>query len=261
MSWPARLFGTDGEEISDLDSWFAHAPPEKGAMQWQDRHSAKEQAKAWLRSAAPAVPEELSQALGQLGLGDVDEVFARPEHVTQLDHYGEGRHHDLFACARQEGTTQFVVGVEAKACEDFDGIVADRARAGPPSNKRARCNLLSCALFGRPVLDGTTGATLDQRLAAHGYQLWTAAVGTIIEAQRRSVHDAVLVVQQFVPRDLDEVPEGDQRDWAAALASNAEQFAAFASALTDAGATSHETAFSALGTRLHALKVESFLAD
>ena len=55
----ARVFGPDREEIHDLDSWFTHAPPEKGLAQWRDRYSAKEQAKAWLRGGSPAVPQEL----------------------------------------------------------------------------------------------------------------------------------------------------------------------------------------------------------
>jgi hypothetical protein len=42
MCLPARLFGPDGEEIVDLDSWFVHAPPEKGLAQWKDGFSAKE---------------------------------------------------------------------------------------------------------------------------------------------------------------------------------------------------------------------------
>jgi hypothetical protein len=28
------MFGPDGDEIVDLDSWFVHAPPEKGLAQW-----------------------------------------------------------------------------------------------------------------------------------------------------------------------------------------------------------------------------------
>ena len=254
MTCRVRLFGTYGEEILDLDSWFAHAPPEKGAVQWRDGYSAKEQAKAWLRTGAPAVPDELWEALAEIPLGEVEEVFGRPEHRTRLDDYGRERQHDLFACARHQGSTRFVVGVEAKACEHFDGIVADRAAAGPPSNKRARCNLLSCALFGRPVFDEASGEILDDSLASHGYQLWTAAVGTIIEAQRREVDDAVLIVQQFVPRAVDGVRNDDRRDWATALLSNAATLDAFSAAVRDAGATSRDTAFVEAGTRLHVVK-------
>lgn len=253
MPVPARLFGPDRQEISDLSSWFRHAPPEKGEAQWRDGYSAKEQAKAWLRSGSPAVPEEMWSALAPRVTTEVDEVYGRPEHTTRLDRFSRARQHDLFACARSAGETVLVVGVEAKACETFDGLVADRATAAPPSRKRARCNLLSRALFGREVLDERTGAILDAGLGRHGYQLWTAAVGTIIEAQERGQDRAVLVVHQFLPRD----PAGDSRNWPAALASNAAAFDAFVADLAATGGISHRTEFVEPGTKLEVVKVES----
>ena len=259
MSPSVRLFGTDREEILDLDSWFLHAPPEKGLAQWKDGDSAKEQAKAWLRPGRPAVPGEFWLAIAEL-VGDVDEVYGRPEHQTRLDRYSRSRQHDLFGCARRDGATTQVIGVEAKACEDFDGIVADRAAAVAPSKKRARCNLLARALFGGGVLDEETGDIRDSRLAGHGYQLWTAAVGTIIEAQKRGVVDAIVVVHQFRPDDVTGAKQaGDSRDWASALAANAAAFNAFAQALADAGSQSHETEFVKPGTRLRLIKVESLI--
>jgi hypothetical protein len=262
MSPPARLFGPDRVEIVDLDSWFEHAPPEKGPVGWRDGYSAKEQAKAWLRSGAPTVPEELWSAIADLAPGGVDEVYGRPEHRTKLDAYARARQHDLFACARRSGETVLVVGIEAKACEDFAGIVGDRSASEAPSNKRARCNLLAAALFGREVFDEETGRVLDDRLARHGYQLWTAAVGTIIEAQQRGVDDAVLVVQQFTPSDLAATAlVGDTRDWASALATNAAAFDDFAAELEASGAVSHETEFVRAGTTLRPLKVLSVIED
>jgi hypothetical protein len=158
--------------------------------------------------------------------------------------------------------TVLVVSVEAKACENFDGVVADRASAAPPSKKRARCNLLSRALFERDVIDEDTGAILDERLSNHGYQLWTAAVGTIIEAQHRGQDRAVLVVHQFVPRDPSAVRlAGDTRDWSSALAANADAFDAFVADLHAAGATSHETPFVQAGTRLDVVKVQSVIKE
>jgi hypothetical protein len=255
-----RLFGPDRAEIRDLDSWFEHAPPEKGHAQWRDGYSAKEQAKAWLRQGYPAVPEELWRALEPLIAGDADELYGRPEHTTRLDLFSRARQHDLFACARRAGETVLVIGVEAKACETFDGIVADRASAGPPSKKRARCNLLSRALFGHEVIDEDDGTILDERLGRHGYQLWTAAVGTILEAQARGQDRAVLVVHQFVPSDAAAARlAGDARDWSSALASNAAAFDEFVEELRDVGATSHETEFVRSGTTLDVVKIESHL--
>lgn len=256
-----RLFGTDGEEIHDLPSWLDHAPPEKGEAQWKDGYSAKEHAKAWLRPGHPAVPEEFWNALAPFVEG-VDELFARPEHKTRLDGFGRERQHDLFACARQRGATKVVIGVEAKACENFGGIVADRAAHGPPSNRRARSNLLSQALFGREVMDEATGEILDPELATHGYQLWTAAVGTLIEAQEREVDAVVMVVHQFVPRDFDEAKSaGDRRDWRTKLAANQASLEKFLSALADAGGRSHATDFVRAGTELTVIKVESPIGD
>jgi hypothetical protein len=256
----ARLFGPDHEEIHDLDSWFTHAPPEAGEGQWRDGYSAKEQAKAWLRPGSPAVPLELWEALEPLAGEGVDEFYARPEHTTRLDKFSRARQHDLFGCVRRGGTTMLVVGVEAKACEGFDGVVADRASAGPPSMKRARCNLLSRALFGRNVIDELTGDVLDEPLGHHGYQLWTAAVGTIIEAQARQQDRAVLVIHQFVPRDVTTTKAtGDVRDWASAIAANASALEAFVADLRAAGATSFDTSFVRSGTALDVIKVESII--
>jgi hypothetical protein len=255
----ARLFGPDREEIVDLDSWLLHAPPEKGAAQWKDGYSAKEQAKAWLRSGTPRMPDELWARLSELA-AEADEVYARPEHTTRLDRYSRARQHDLFACLRRNGETSLAVGVEAKACEDFDGTVRDRAGAVEPSNKRARCNLLARALFGREVFDESSGELLDAELGTHGYQLWTAAVGTIIEAQQRGLDQAVLVVHQFRPRDL-APPQAarDTREWSSALRANATAFDAFASALGAASSKSYETEFVKPGTTLDVIKVESFI--
>jgi hypothetical protein len=259
MSLPARLFGPDGEEIVDLDSWFLHAPPEKGLAQWRDGFSAKEQAKAWLRSGRPQMPRELWSALSVLA-PDADEVYGRPEHTTRLDKFSRARQHDLFGCLRRDGVMTTAVGIEAKACEDFDGTVGDRASAAAPSKKRARCNLLSRALFGREVLDEDSGEVLNADLGAHGYQLWTAAVGTIIEAQKRDLPRAVLIVHQFRPRDLDAAAAaGDTREWATALSQNADTFDAFAKVLEASGATSLETEFVEAGTRLDVRKVESYV--
>jgi hypothetical protein len=260
-----RLFGTDGEEIFDLDGWFEHAPPEKKKRDWKDGYSAKEQAKAWLRSGIPRVPEELWTAVAGL-VGEVDEIYGRPEHLTSLDRFRGGpRHHDMLACTRRNGKmvgVVGVVGVEAKACEDFDGTVGDRAKAAPPSKKRARCNLLARALFGREVMDGEAGYPLDQGLASHGYQLWTATVGTIIEAQKRGVDQAIVVVHQFRPHDLEAARQaGDTRPWVEALDRNLRAFNSFAAAIDASGSCSHETEFVKPGTAIHLVKIESYLPD
>jgi hypothetical protein len=120
MSLPARLFGADGEDIADLDSWLFHSPPEKGLAHWKDGFSAKEHAKSWLRSRRPRMPDELWSALSALD-ADANEVDGRPEHTTQLDSFSRGHQHDLVACLQRDGAMTTAIGIEAKGCERFDG--------------------------------------------------------------------------------------------------------------------------------------------
>jgi hypothetical protein len=259
MPPPARLFAPDEVEITDCASWFNHAPPERGIAQWKDGYSAKEQAKAWTRPGRPEIPEELWAAISGL-TGEVDEIYGRPEHRTKLDDYSKRRQHDIFACARRHRATVAVIGVEAKACETFGGIVGDCAKAGPPSKRRARCNLLARALFGSDVMEEETDRILDADLSKHRYQLWTATVGTIIEAQKRGVDQAIVVVHQFRPSDLTlPCPASDKRQWKPALEANTLAFGKFAADPAAAGSRSHATEFVKPGTSIHLVKVESIL--
>jgi len=109
-------------------------------------------------------------------------------------------------------------------------------------------------------VDEDTGDIVDQRLADHGYQLWTATVGTIIEAQKRGVDQAIVVVHRFRPRDLTAPhPVGDKRQWQPALTATALAYEAFAADLAAAGSRSHETPFVEAGTGIQLIKVESFI--
>ncbi len=155
------IVGRDDEHILSLDDWFAHAPPAGGAKQWVDGYSAKEQAKAWLPDGAPAIPPEILGALTGAGVRDIVPLTAYPEHETPLDKFGRGRkgnrNHDLLAVASTANGEAVVIGIEAKACEGFDGVVA--SRLGVPARARSLIgNLLSRALFGRDVCDVNTGA-------------------------------------------------------------------------------------------------------
>jgi uncharacterized protein DUF6946 len=255
MPPPVRLFGTDRGEIVDLSTWFLHAPPEGGLAHWKDGYSAKEQAKAWLRPGRPDMPEEFWSGICGF-VGEAEEFYGWPEHVTKLDTSSATWPHDLFACVGHGGAPSLVIGIEAKACEGLGVHIADHARVNELSGGRAMCNALAQALFNRDVVEIETGEILDESLASHGYELWTAAVGTIIEAQARGLHDALLVVHQFKPRDLVAAARnGDERGWTVALALSASALAGFSSALVAAGSESHESQLVRAGTTIRVITV------
>jgi hypothetical protein len=242
------IVGRDGKPIKSLRDWFQHAPPAGSRRQWVDGYSAKESAKAWLcRQGHPAVPAEILAALRAAGTSDIQSMIVRPELETRLDGFGPrgkgNRNHDVLAIGTRSTGGKVVIGIEAKACEDFDGVVGTRAVTSGRSNKPARLNLLSRALFGQDVCDVEKRVVLNADLASHGYQLWTAAVGTLIEADKHQAEMAVFIVHQFFPDPLDAPPPGDRRDWATALANNDEAFTSFVAALAEGDATSHKTEF------------------
>jgi uncharacterized protein DUF6946 len=186
--------------------------------------------------------------------------MALPEHQTRLDDLARGdrgkRNHDMLAVLGDPDDPTAVLGIEAKAAEDFDGIVADKLATPAPTNLPERCDLLARALFGRPVRyeDGEVGPELDR----HGYQLWTAAVGTVIEAQERGAPEAILLIHQFAPGS-EALPAGDTRTWDRKLSSNAAMIYEFTLALAPEPVT-FETEFVQAGTRLHVLTVCSLIA-
>jgi hypothetical protein len=255
-----RIVGTHEVEIRDLDGWRDHARPAGGDLHWVDDYSAKEQAKAWLRPGHPEVPQEILVAVTAAGFGGLEQWTAHPEHATTLDEYGRGgggrRHHDMLILLGDPDAPVAVVGIEAKACETFGGLVSEQATAPPPSKLPARCNAMARALFGRPVVDEQRRELTDADLGAHGYQLWTGAVGTLREAQACQAPDALFLIHQFEP-GAEPRASGDKRNWERQLAHNKTSIARFVDALGELPATSHETEFVEAGRGLHVLSVSS----
>ena len=157
-----------------------------------------EVARAWVGTGTPAIPEELAQLLDshELTRGFVCEE-AYPEHVTRLDEFrGEHRSHDLLLVGSADGR-KTVVGVEGKNDESFGPVVgtyhADKQSGDAPSKVPDRIDQLVATLFGSGL----------EPVAHLRYQLLTASVGTLIEAQQRGAEQAVLVVHVFRAPDSD----------------------------------------------------------
>ncbi len=212
--------GPDGQPIETLDEWSVRGGPQQ-SYQWRDGRSAKECARAWLRTGSPAVPAELTSLFDShpllAGLR-VEEAVAEIE--TRLDAYGRGRVHDLVLTGATDDRS-VVVSVEAKADESFGELVANARAAAvarrPRSRVPDRIEGLRRALFGPAAeVDGLR------------YQLLYGVAGALIEAAARGADVAVFVVHEFAfPGHVD----------AAALERNGADFDAAVSALGGAPPT------------------------
>src|SRR4029453_917514 len=145
------------------------------------------------------VPPEFSALLSSSALlAGLRELKGTPEHVTSLPEAGEGRNHDLLLEGEADAG-RVVIAVEAKADEKFGPRIGKHwaqkreeraAPGGPPSRAPERIEALLAFLAGpaaTPLQDPWLGIR---------YQLLTAAVGTLLEAQARNAALAVLAIHE-----------------------------------------------------------------
>lgn len=190
----AVVEGTTGRVISSVEGWADIALGQRRKLHWKDGGSAKECARAWM-SGGPRMPTELAAMLAK----HPDwHTFAPctlvPEHVTRLDDYGPGRHHDLVVFGRSAGA-RAVICIEAKAGEDFGPRIGGRLEQAIRHTKLPlRANHLAEAVFGRPVYE------YYEHLRDLRYQLLHALAGTAIEAATHHAPLAALIVQFFPSR-------------------------------------------------------------
>lgn len=167
------------EGIVDHESWKQQRPPKKGDLQWRDGRSAKELAK-YMTGAFPAVPAEIEDALKTLVPGNATFDWDA-EYVTPLPGKGEGRNHDGILYNRD-----VVVTIEAKADETLGNLVEDELQNASVNKLGRVCKLLEY-LFAE-------GFKNYRKLR---YQLLTASVGTLLEAERKNLKAAVMLVLVF----------------------------------------------------------------
>ena len=193
--WP-MVTTVNGRPIRSLAHWRRLAPPVGGDRQWVTGRSAKEAARAWSQLSTP---EDVLKSIRELpGLGAFTPVTVIPELVTELDDFGEGRHHDLIVFGVADGK-RVLVGIEAKSDEELgpriggylteaeEGNIARQAAGRRLSSIPERIRLLTQLVFGDRTVD----------LSEHRYQLLHGVGGTLIEAAARGADVAVFMVHTF----------------------------------------------------------------
>lgn len=187
-----------GDQITD---WRAWTRPKRD-YQWRAGRSAMELARAWFVSPVPVCPREIVDLLAShprtAGL-TLDEGI--PEYVTSLPERGEGRNHDLLLSGHSDSGS-VVMSVEAKVDEPFGETIGTYWNKGRQSATPTRAPerieaLLSMAFGAAARPDAPPWCALR-------YQLLTAITGTAIEAARRQVATAVVVIHEFRTEDLND---------------------------------------------------------
>ncbi|MBE6727849.1 MAG: hypothetical protein E7562_04285 [Ruminococcaceae bacterium] len=167
------------KNIVDVDSWYNECPPKKGEKQWADGRSAKELAK-YITKSLPNVPAEIEKAINTIVPADA-EFDWDAEYVTSLPGYGEGRNHDAILF-----NDDIVITIEAKADETLGDFIGEEIKNASVNKLYRISNLLEYIFKG--------GFKNYQNLR---YQLLTASVGTLLEAQKNDCDTAVLIVLVF----------------------------------------------------------------
>lgn len=170
--------------ITNVDTWRAKAPPMGKDAQWVDGRSAKELAK-YMTQNYPLLPQEMEDVLKDF-VSVQSEFDWAAEYVTRFEPFGlgrgEGRNHDAFLYNHE-----LVVGIEGKADEPFGSQTVGEAFKSATPNKQKRIHGMIQMLFG-----GTPEGHEHIR-----YQLMTATTATLLEATKKHVKKALLLVIVF----------------------------------------------------------------
>ena len=176
--------------IDSIEKWKLFAPPFGGDKQWVDGRSAKELAK-YIIGAGGKVPKEIEAVIPADLCGDKGFSWV-PEYVTQFDKtefgIGNGRNHDMIMY-----NDKVFIGIEAKTDEPFDKTLGSWLKAGKgensEKNREKRLNAMCNRVLGRDYNPDT-----DETLR---YQLFSAITGIIIEAEKRSLENAMFIIISF----------------------------------------------------------------
>ena len=170
--------------ITNVDTWKEIAPPMGKDKQWVPGRSAKELAE-YMMSTYPALPCEMENILCNFTDANAEFDWAA-EYVTKLEPFGlgrgEGRNHDAFLY-----NGDLVVGIEGKADEPLGSQLIGEALKSATPNKAHRINGMIQMLFG-----GT-----PEKHSHIRYQLITASTATLLEATKKNVKKALLLVIVF----------------------------------------------------------------
>lgn len=175
-------FEKKGKAIDSLKAWEELGNLKKD-NQWKEGHSARLMAELAIERK-PEFAKRVSDLLAECGIAEQDFV-CEPEAAAGL---GEGmysggpRNHDLLMLGND-----CVIGIEAKVSESF-GDKIDKPLKCKKGNRSKRAKLL---------IDFLTLGKTQNEVKGIGYQLFTAARGTMCAALEHGMDKCIMLVITF----------------------------------------------------------------
>ena len=168
------------QPINSVEDWFNAAPPKGEKTQWKVGRSALEMARF---AVSDDFPHFISKICKWAGIND-ESFNCEPEAKTSFDK-GMGtsgpRNHDLLMIGESS-----VIGIEAKVSESFDKQIKVK-KVNASENMHTRLDACKNYLFGDKDIN------VDEMY----YQLFSATIGTILEAKRNEKTKAVALFLTF----------------------------------------------------------------
>lgn len=169
------------EEINSLERWKELAGPKSKVKHWKRGRSAFEFARYAL---SDNFTEFIENLLSNYNITE-DSFICEPEALTSFEK-GMGkvgpRNHDLLMLGKNT-----VIGIEAKVSESYDKTIKAKRESGG-ENMKTRVN--ACLDFMHKERPAN-----EEKLY---YQLYSATIGTVLEAKKRGLSNALVLFVVFV---------------------------------------------------------------
>jgi len=188
-------------KINNLQDWHNYCPPVR-KTHWKDGRSAKELAKFWLDDKKQKQLEFLGFI--QKKLPDFNCGKIVPEYGTAFDNYSNPRKNDLFILEKNSKT---LITVEAKVDEPFGDIFIEnlgKTIKEKKKNPRSRAFERMIGLYHNYFHDNSAILNI-------GYQLSYWFAGTIAEAERLEVDNAIMILHTFIPPSASTPPNAEKK--------------------------------------------------
>jgi len=171
----------NGHQITSTKEWFEFAPPKGKEKQWKEGRSALEMANFSLSNSFPIL---ITKVLNETKLSPSETGFiCEPEANSSFGKgfgKGEPRNHDLLMIGKNT-----LIGIEAKVSESFDVRIREK-RKQVKSEQRIN-----------KFLDFVYGDKKPNNVENLYYQLFSAVLGSIKEAERRNISNVIVLVLVF----------------------------------------------------------------